>query len=154
MPFLGQQPSAGDFKKLDTITTDSSASFTLLYDGDAFVPGQAEKLLVSVNGVIQAPQDAFTVNSNTITFSQTLDSSDTIDFIIAMGEVHNINSVSDASITPAKLTSALVKDDTPVRVNKNSINTNMTIASDENAFVAGPVTVNSTITINGTFTVV
>ena len=154
MPFLGKQPATGEFKKLDTIVADGSTAYTLEYDGSAFVPGQAEKLMVSVNGVIQAPQDAFTVNGSTITFTEAVTSSDTIDFIIAMGEVGNTTTVSDASITPAKLSSSLVKDDTPVRVNSNTIDTNMTIASTENAFVAGPVTINSTIVVDGTFTVI
>ena len=85
MPFLGKQPATGEFKKLDTIVADGSTAYTLEYDGSAFVPGQAEKLMVSVNGVIQAPQDAFTVNGSTITFTEAVTSSDTIDFIIAMG---------------------------------------------------------------------
>ena len=154
MPFLGQQPLSGEFKTLDTIVADGNTSYTLQYDSVDFQPGQAERLMVSVNGVIQAPGNAFTVNGATITFSEAVTSSDSIDFIIAMGEVGNTTTVADGAITPDKLASSLVKDSTPVRVNKNVINTDMTIASDENAFVAGPVTINSTIVVDGTFTVV
>jgi hypothetical protein len=154
MPFLGKQPATGEFKKLDTIVADGSTSYTLQYDSVDFQPGQAEKLMVSVNGVIQAPGNAFTVNGATITFTEAVTSNDTIDFIIAMGEVGNTTVVSDGSVTPNKLADSLVLDDTPIRVNANVIDTNVTIASDKNAFVAGPVQIDSTIVIDGTLTVI
>jgi hypothetical protein len=154
MPFLGKQPATGEFKKLDTIVPDGSTSYTLQYDSVDFQPGQAEKLMVSVNGVIQAPGNAFTVNGATITFTEAVTSNDTIDFIIAMGEVGNTTVVSDGSVTPNKLADSLVLDDTPIRVNANVIDTNVTIASDKNAFVAGPVQIDSTIVIDGTLTVI
>jgi hypothetical protein len=154
MPFLGKQPATGEFKKLDTIVADGSTSYTLQYDSVDFQPGQAEKLMVSVNGVIQAPGNAFTVNGATITFTEAVASNDTIDFIIAMGEVGNTTVVSDGSVTPNKLADSLVLDDTPIRVNANVIDTNVTIASDKNAFVAGPVQIDSTIVIDGTLTVI
>ena len=154
MPFLGKQPLSGEFKKLDTIVPDGSTSYALTYDSAAFFPGQAERLLVSVNGVMQAAGTAFTIDGSTITFSEALTGSDVIDFITAMGEVGNTVSVSDASITPSKLADSLVLDNTPIRVNTNTIDTNVTIASNQNAFVAGPVTINSTIVIDGTLTVI
>jgi hypothetical protein len=154
MPFLGKQPLSGEFKKLDTIVPDGSSSYSLLYNGSAVSPGQATRLQVSVNGVMQAPDIAFTVDGSTITFSEALTASDVIDFIISMGEVGNTVGVSDGSITPSKLASNLVLDTTPIRVNTNSIDTDLTIASNQNAFVAGPITINSTIVINGTFTVI
>ena len=103
---------------------------------------------------MQAPGTAFTVDGSTITFSEALTASDVIDFIIASGEVGNTVTVSDASITPSKLADSLVLDNTPIRVNSNSIDTNVTIASNQNAFVAGPVTINSTIVVDGTLTII
>jgi hypothetical protein len=38
--------------------------------------------------------------------------------------------------------------------NDDSIDADVTIASGRNAMVIGPVTINATITVNGTFTVV
>jgi hypothetical protein len=154
MPFLGKQPLSGEFKKLDTIVPDGSSSYSLLYNGSAVSPGQATRLQVSVNGVMQAPDIAFTVDGSTITFSEALTAPDEIDFITLMGEVGNTVGVSDASITPSKLATSLGIGTTPVRVNSDSIDTDLTIASNQNAFVAGPITINSTIVINGTFTVI
>jgi len=42
----------------------------------------------------------------------------------------------------------------PFRTNATSIDTNLTIASTENAGCFGPITVSATITINGVLTIV
>ena len=154
MPFLGKQPLSGEFKKLDTIVPNGASSYSLLYNGAQYTPGQAERLQVSVNGVMQAPGIAFFVDGSTITFAEALTASDVIDFITAMGEVTNVTTVADASVTPSKLADSLAIGTTPIRVNTNSIDTDVTIASNQNAFVAGPITINSTIVINGTLTVI
>ena len=154
MPFLGKQPLSGEFKKLDTIVPNGASSYSLLYNGAQYTPGQAERLQVSVNGVLQAPGVAFTVDGSTITFSEALTASDSIDFITAMGEVANVTIVADASVTPSKLADSLAIGTTPIRVNTNSIDSDVTIGANQNAFVAGPITINSTIVINGTLTVI
>ena len=154
MPYLGKEPVRGSFKKLDTITPDGSTSYTLLYSGSAYDPGQAERLLVSVNGVTQAPGTAYTVSGNTITFTASVTSSDVIDYIVGMGDVYDVGSVSDGTITASKLASTLVLDDTPIRTNVNTLDNAVTVAANQNAFVAGPVTINAALTVNGTFTVV
>ncbi len=71
-----------------------------------------------------------------------------------MGDVFNAGTVADGTVTPAKLASTLVLDDTPIRTNINSLNNSVTVASNQNAFVAGPITITQPLTINGTFTVV
>jgi hypothetical protein len=71
-----------------------------------------------------------------------------------MGDVFNAGTVADGAITPAKLASTLVLDDTPIRTNINSLNNSVTVAANQNAFVAGPITITQPLTINGTFTVV
>ena len=154
MPYLGKEPVRGSFKALDTITPDGSTSYSLLYNGSAYDAGQAERLIVSVNGVTQAPNVAYTVSGNTITFTAAVAATDVIDYIVGMGDVYDVGSVSDGTITPAKLASTLVLDTTPIRTNTNSIDSAVTIAANQNAFVAGPITLAATVTINGTFTVV
>ena len=130
-----------------------SASGTGAITGNATVTSNAHKI-VSVNGVMQEPSVGYTVNGSTITFGAALVSADVVDFITAMGEVGNTTTVSDASINTNKLGSSLVADDTPIRVNDAVIDQNVTIASTKNAFVAGPVRLDATVTIDGTLTVI
>jgi hypothetical protein len=108
MPFIGQQPLTGAYSKLDSITTSATATYNLQLDSAAYSPASANHLLVSLNGVMQAPQDSFTVSGSTITFASALTSSDNIDFIMAMGDVLNIGTPSDGTVTTAKITNGAV----------------------------------------------
>ena len=103
MPFIGQQPTTGTYSKLDAITTSATATYNLLLDGSAYFPSTANQLLVSLNGVMQAPQDSFTVSGSTIIFDSALTSSDSIDFIMAFGDVLNIGTPSDGTVTAGKI---------------------------------------------------
>ena len=110
MPFIGQQPLTGAYSKLDSITTSATATYNLQLDSAAYSPASANHLLVSLNGVMQAPQDSFTVSGSTITFASALTSSDNIDFIMAMGDVLNIGTPSDGTVTAAKIGTGAVTD--------------------------------------------
>ena len=110
MPFIGQQPLTGAYSKLDSITTSATATYNLQLDGSAYSPASTNHLLVSLNGVMQAPQDSFTVSGSTITFASALTSSDNIDFIMAMGDVLNIGTPSDGTVNSAKIASSAVTD--------------------------------------------
>ena len=110
MPFIGQQPITGAYSKLDDITTSATATYNLLLGSAAYSPASANHLLVSLNGVMQAPQDSFTVSGSTITFASALTSSDNIDFIMALGDVLNIGTPSDGTVTAGKIASGAVTD--------------------------------------------
>ena len=109
MAYIGKEPAVGNFVKLDAISTSSTNTYNLTLDSVAFTPESANHMLVSLNGVIQAPQTSFSVSGSTITFlpsSGTLSSSDSIDFIMVYGNVLDVGvatTVSDASITKAKM---------------------------------------------------
>ena len=105
MPFIGTQPDVGGYSVLDALTASATASYTLQKDSTNFSPSSANQLLVSLNGVIQKPGTSFTVSGSTLTFSSALTSSDSIDFIIAMGEPLLVGTPSDATITGSKLAS-------------------------------------------------
>ena len=107
MPFIGKQPEVGAYSKLDAITTSATATYNLTLGGGAYYPSSANHLLVSLNGVMQAPQDSFTVSGSTIVFASTLASTDSIDFIMALGDVLDIGTPSDGTVTSAKLGGAL-----------------------------------------------
>ena len=107
MPFIGQNPSVGAYNVLDNITISSSTNtFSMLLNGTPFSPQSANHLLVSLNGVIQKPGSSFTINGDQITFipaSGTLTTSDTIDFIMVLGNVLDIGTPSDGSVSSVKL---------------------------------------------------
>ena len=110
MPFIGTQPEVGGYSVLDALTASATASYTLQKDSANFVPNTANQLLVSLNGVIQKPGSSFTVSGSTLTFSSALTASDSIDFIIAMGEPLLVGTPSDGTVSTAKIATNAVTD--------------------------------------------
>ena len=107
MPYIGKQPEIGAYKKLDSITAvNGQAAYTLQYSSANYSPASANHLIVSLNGVIQAPQDSFTVSGSTLTFASNLSTGDSIDFILALGDVLDIGTPSDNTVTNDKLATA------------------------------------------------
>jgi len=105
MPYIGKSPVGGGFHKLDNLTASATATYALTLGGAAYYPETANQLLVSLNGVIQAPQDSFTISGSNLIFDSALTASDSIDFIVALGDVLGVGSVSDGAITDAKIQS-------------------------------------------------
>ena len=104
MPFLGKQPADGNHNVLlDAITTSATATYNLTKDSVAYTPVSAQSLMVSLNGVTQAPIAAYTVSGSTIVFASALTSSDVIDYVIAFeGPKVNAN-IDDGTITTAMI---------------------------------------------------
>ena len=155
MAYLGRQPISGNFVKLDAITTSATTTFNLLNGGVAYFPQSANNCIVSLNGVIQSPTSAYTISGSTIVFSDALTSSDTIDFILVLGDVLNIGTPSDNTISLAKLTATGTKDSTTFLRGDNSFSstfTNPTITNYTESVVSiGTVTSSNTISLtNGT----
>jgi hypothetical protein len=105
MAYIGKQPVVGNFVKLDAITTSATATFNLTNGGVAYFPQTANNCIVSLNGVIQSPTSAYTISGSTIVFSDALTASDSIDFILVLGDVLSIGTPSDGTVTSAKLAS-------------------------------------------------
>jgi len=110
MPFIGQEPLTGAYHVLDSITASATATYNLQLNSAAFSPATANQLLVSLNGVIQKPGSSFTISGSQITFSSALTSSDSIDFIIALGDVLNVGTPTDGSVATAKIAPSAVTD--------------------------------------------
>jgi hypothetical protein len=108
MSYIGTRPTIGNFVKLDSIVTSATTTFNLLNGGVAYYPQSANHCLVSLNGILQAPTDSFTISGSTIIFSSALTTSDVIDFIIVLGDVLNIGTPSDATVGFSKITSNLI----------------------------------------------
>jgi len=102
MGFIGKEPQTGAYSMLDSLTASATASYSLTLDSTAFVPESANHLLVSLNGVIQKAGSSYTTSGSTLTFSSALTSSDSIDFVLALGNVLDIGTPSDATVTNAK----------------------------------------------------
>ena len=107
MAYLGQQPISGDYKKLDTISVvNGQAAYTMQYNSANYVPASANHMIVSLNGIIQSPGTSFTVSGSTITFASNLVTNDVINFIMVLGDVLNIGTPSDNTVTNDKLSTA------------------------------------------------
>ena len=154
MPYVGRENITGEFIKLDAITTSATNTFNLQRSGSAFSPATAEQCIVSVNGVTQAPQDAFNISGSQIIFTETLSASDVIDYILVMGSSLSSGVPSTGSVQGTHLSTTLFRD--PLRINDATISDNITIGTSERAMVAGDITIDSgkTLTVNGVLTIV
>jgi hypothetical protein len=102
MAYIGKEPQTGAYSMLDSLTASATASYSLTLDSVAFLPESANHLIVSLNGVIQKAGSSYNVSGSTLTFSSTLASSDSIDFVLALGNVLDIGTPSDSTVTNAK----------------------------------------------------
>jgi hypothetical protein len=108
MPYIGKSPVGGGFHKLDNLTASATDTYALTLGSAAYFPETANQLLVSLNGVIQAPQDSFTVSGSNLVFDSALTASDSIDFVVALGDVLGVGSVTDGAVTTAKIANQAV----------------------------------------------
>ena len=146
MPFIGTQPEVGGYSVLDALTASATASYTLQKNSANFNPSSANNLLVSLNGVIQKPGSSFTVSGSTLTFSSALTSSDSIDFIIAMGEPLLIGIPSDGAVNTAQIANDAV---TGAKIENNpTIAGNLTVSGTSTN--TGLITASAGVAIGGT----
>lgn len=72
MSYIGNPPVNGVFRKLDTIAASfngSTTSFNLTSGGAAVSPGLTTNLIISLGGIIQEPNTAYTVSGSVISFT-------------------------------------------------------------------------------------
>jgi len=105
MAYIGKTPVIGNFVKLDSITVvNGQAAYTMQNGGVNFTSyDNVNQFLVSLNGVLQAPTDSFTVSGSTLTFASNLSTGDVIDFVLVLGNSLDIGTPSDNTVTTAKL---------------------------------------------------
>ena len=102
--YIGKEPIVGNFQKCDAISVvNGQAAYTLQVSSTNVVPESANHMLVSLNGILQAPVTSFTVSGSTLTFASNLATGDVIDFVILLGNVLDIGIPSDDSVTLAKM---------------------------------------------------
>ena len=113
MAYIGKLPTVGNFQVCDAIAVvDAQAAYTMQVGSVNVVPESANNMIVSLNGVIQAPISSYTVSGSTITFASNLVTGDSIDFIQILGDVLSIGTPSDGTVSLAKLSATGTKDST------------------------------------------
>ena len=113
MAYIGKQPVVGNFQKCDAISVvNGQAAYSLTVGSAAVSPENANHMLVSLNGVLQAPGDSFTVSGSTLTFASNLATGDVIDFVIILGDVLDLGTPSDGTVTAAKVANDLISGKT------------------------------------------
>tara|TARA_B100002019_G_scaffold204322_1_gene177177 strand:- start:660 stop:1424 length:765 start_codon:yes stop_codon:yes gene_type:complete len=146
------------------------SEFTRTFQGESdscglnFTPSAKGALLVSIDGVVQA-QDNFTLSGSTISFDSALDSNSVLR-VVDLGIKSAVFVPVDGSVTSGKLADFAVKSSNldssiainsmPMRINTQNVTSSITIDSNKNASLIGPITIDSgvSITVNGNFTVI
>jgi hypothetical protein len=109
MAYIGREPQIGNFQVCDAINVvDAQAAYTMQVGGVNVSPESANHMLVSLNGILQAPTSSFTVSGSTITFASALETGDVIDFIQILGNVLDLGVPSDNTVSTAKIVDANV----------------------------------------------
>ena len=104
MAYIGKQPIVGNFQICDAISVvNGQAAYTMQVASTNVSPESASHMLVSLNGILQKPGSSFTISGATITFASNLVTNDVIDFIMLLGNVLDLGTPSDATVTAAKL---------------------------------------------------
>ena len=110
MPYIGRDLSQGNYLKLDDISTQfdgSKVSFDLTAGGSAFFPGSSMALVVSLGGVLQEPEAAFTIDQSSIEFASAPSAAQDC-FIVVMGTSIGVSVPADASVTMPKLAQSAI----------------------------------------------
>ena len=111
MAYVGPQPKLGRNREVDDISSGfngSTTAFTLQVSGSNVSPGTANDIYVSLGGVIQNPNQDFTIAGSTITFT-TAPASGLSFFAVVLGQSIDSSVVTpaDGSVTGTKLSNPL-----------------------------------------------
>jgi hypothetical protein len=105
MAYIGKTPVIGNFQVCDALIATTTDTYALEVDSVAVSPQSANHCLVSLNGILQAPTTSFTISGSDIVFASALTASDSIDFVMILGNVLDLGVPSDGTITHAKFAS-------------------------------------------------
>jgi len=104
MAYIGREPQIGNYQVCDAISVvNAQAAYTMQVNSVNVIPESVNHMIVSLNGVIQKPGSSYTISSSTITFSSNLATGDSIDFIYLLGNVLDLGTPSDDTVTAAKI---------------------------------------------------
>ena len=111
MAYIGPEPKLGRNREVDDISSGfngSTTAFTLAVSGSNVSPGTANDIIVSLGGVVQNPNQDFTIAGSTITFT-TAPASGLSFFAVVVGQSIDSSVVTpaDGSVTGTKLSNPL-----------------------------------------------
>ena len=111
MAYIGTEPNfLNQNREVDDISSSfngSTTTFNLKVGGQDVNPESVNSILVSVGGVLQNPGTDYTINAATIVFT-TAPASGLEFWGLVLGELVNIGSVSDGTVTTAKIAAQAV----------------------------------------------
>ncbi len=143
MAYVGKAPQSGRYSILDDISGSFTGStpgpFNLTVNGSAISPQNEANCIISISGVVQAPQNAFIITGSQITFTSNPSSSDTF-FGVVLGDVYDIGTPTDSTVSAASLASNFF-------LKNNQTWTDISMTGSNNGALVGPVTISGTITI-------
>jgi hypothetical protein len=143
LAYVGKAPATGRYSILDDISGSFTGStpgpFNLTVNGTAISPGNEANCIISISGVIQEPQSAYTITGSQITFTSNPASSDTF-FGTVLGNTFDIGQPTDSTVGASSLSSTFF-------VKNNQTWTSINMTGSNNGALVGPVTVSGTITI-------
>ena len=111
MAYIGPEPKLGRNREVDDISSSfngSTTAFTLQVSGSNVSPGTANDIIVSLGGVIQNPNNDYTIAASTITFT-TAPASGLSFFAVVLGQSidSSVTTPADGSVTGTKLSNPL-----------------------------------------------
>ena len=155
MPYIGRELTAGNYLKLDDISSQfngSTTTFNLTSGGQAFFPGSAFAILVSIGGVIQEPNSSYEINNSQIVFAQAPIETDNF-FCIALGLALGVGVPADGTVGLDQLSPSARTRLSAIEYQKNgtvvgSSVTTVNFIGDDNEFTydAGARSLDVTIT--------
>jgi len=113
MAYIGREPQVGNFQVCDAISVvNGQAAYTMQVGGANVSPETANHMIVSLNGIIQAPGTSYTVSGSTITFASNLATGDVINFIHILGSVLDLGVPSNDTVGAAQIKDDLISGTT------------------------------------------
>ena len=112
MAYIGPEPKLGRNREVDDISSGfngSTTAFTLQVSGSNVSPGTANDIVVSLGGVIQNPNNDYTIAGSTLTFT-TAPASGLSFFAVVLGQSvdSSVGTPSDGSVTTVKIANGAV----------------------------------------------
>ena len=113
MAYLGRGLDRGNYLKLDDLSSQfdgNTTTFTLRSGGQEFYPGSSYSLIVSLAGIVQEAEGAYTINQAEITFAAAPAQGDDF-FCIALGVPIGIGVPGEGTVGTSKIQNQAVTSD-------------------------------------------